>query len=183
MNKILVLSKQEEFLELLRSYYEHYGFCVMRMNALDFAEDISDTHIIVINLQNMKIPLGNIIERAKTKYPDIKIACYMQKFDLDSNDRLEKQRIDAIFSERNCIEEIDRKIKALMFPEKYDDLKGQELRDIRKQCGMTIVQLSEITAISQKNIALYEQGKTSLPKKTVDLLFHTLKWPMGFSDN
>ena len=48
---------------------------------------------------------------------------------------------------------------------------------------MTIVELSEIMGVSQKDISLYEQGLAPLVDEKVHLLFRTLQWPMGFSDN
>lgn len=64
------------------------------------------------------------------------------------------------------------------------DMKNPEdFKNFRKKCRMTIIELSEITGVSQTKIARFEQGEASLPEETLELLISALENPCGFSKN
>lgn len=64
------------------------------------------------------------------------------------------------------------------------DMKNPEdFKSFRKKCRVTIVELSEITGVSQAKIARFEQGEASLPEETLELLIGALENPCGFSKN
>ena len=57
----------------------------------------------------------------------------------------------------------------------------REFKRLRRKCRLTIVELSEITGVSQKEIVSYEQGMASLPEETFKSLLRALEDPAGFS--
>ena len=57
----------------------------------------------------------------------------------------------------------------------------KEFKRLRRKCKITIVELSEITGVSQKEIVLYERGMASLPEAKFQSLLRALEDPAGFS--
>lgn len=55
----------------------------------------------------------------------------------------------------------------------------RKLREIRKAAGITIVELSKVTGISQATISSYELGVIAVPKETEELLLRTVEKIVG----
>ena len=57
---------------------------------------------------------------------------------------------------------------------------GENLKIFRKAKGLTIAQLSEITKISRAQLSRIENGKTSSPASTLDIICKALGTKIGF---
>jgi len=66
-------------------------------------------------------------------------------------------------------------------PFSCDSRDFKEFKRIRRKCKITIVELSEITGVSQGEIVSYERGMASLPEAKFQSLLRAVEDPVGFS--
>ena len=125
MNKVLVLVERKLFVGFFSAYYEPYGFRVVTLKSIDQLEEREDTDVIVAHTEGKKIPLAKAVQKIRKQTPNIKVTCLLQSENSPLSKQIGRLEIDTYFTENHRPEEIDRKIKSLMFPHKYGRLRTE----------------------------------------------------------
>lgn len=117
--------------------------------------------------------------RRKMRIPLIELAAHLQM----NQDYLVKIELGEIRHPQERVEHILSVIQNWRKAGPFDcDSKDyMEFKRIRRKCKMTIVELSEITGVSQGEIVSYERGMASLPEAKFQSLLRALEDPAGFS--
>lgn len=120
MNKILVFTEKKDLEGIFKGLYGPNGFQISSFGPEDEIRITEDDHFVVVHAGRKKqASLSKVIHKAKKRIQDLKIICVSTKKTSAFFRRFDPKDVDAYFTEKTTLGEIQEGVRRLMFPEKY----------------------------------------------------------------
>lgn len=120
MNNILVFTEKKDFEGIFKGLYGPNGFQVRTFGPEDEIRITEDDHFVVIHPGRKRASLSKVIDEARKRISDLKVICVSMKKTSAFSKQFDPKDVDAHFTEKTTVGEIQESVRRLIFPEKYE---------------------------------------------------------------